>query len=153
MYLYSCVLTQCYIYLPILRFSVFLYVGFVARQDILTVVEFTRQRGKHIVLMRTMYHTAHLEDVISFVDHLGSLFSKRGTTIVTRALARMKLQREVGWDEEEAEQDQGMGRVIEEGVDAIASLEKMLPRLTKTLEVVQESLVRPAVQDSLTCPA
>ena len=128
--------------LPILRFSIFSYVGLVACQDILKVVEFTRQRGnsrKHIVLMRT----AHLEDVISFVDHLGSVFGKRGTTIVTRALASMKLQREVGW-EEEAEQDQ-VDRLIEEGVDAIASLEKMLPRLTKTLEVVQESLVRPAV--------
>ena len=99
------------------------------------------------MLSRTVYRTAHLEDVIDFVDHLGSVFTPRRlptTAIVTRSLAKMYLQGEVGLEEEE-EQDQKMGRVIEEGVDAIASLQKMLPRLAQTLESLQGSLP----QDSL----
>ena len=71
-------------------------IGFTATQEVLEVIKFKGERDGTQNFTREQYRTAHLEDVICFVENITSVFKPRSPPdiMMTRSMGRLQLQRE-----------------------------------------------------------
>ena len=103
-------------------------IGFTATQELLEVIEFKYKRGGKLNFTREQYRTAHLEDVISFVENITSVFKPRSLpqeSMMTRSMDELQLR---GQQREERERE--LVKTLEEAIGALKTVGDSLSALT-----------------------
>ena len=103
-------------------------IGFTATQELLEVIKFKDKRGGKLNFTREQNRTAHLEDVISFVENITSVFKPRSLpqeSMMTRSMGELQLR---GQQREERERE--LVKTLEEAIGALKTVGDSLSALT-----------------------